>query len=106
MAKPVVVTIAHELGQVEAQKRLQAGFSRLCQQFGAGVLKVEERWDGNNLEFSARALAQTITGQVEVREQDVRFEVSLPWALAVLADGLRNRLGRAGQLLLADKKAG
>jgi putative polyhydroxyalkanoate system protein len=103
MPKPVVVEIAHQLGRLEARERLQKGFGRIREQFGAGVLAVEERWDGDRLNFSARSLGQRVTGRVDVMETSVRIELDLPWALAMLAEKLQGRVKRAATLLLERK---
>ena len=104
MAKPVVVTIAHQLGRAEAQRRLKNGFGRIGEQFATGGLAFDERWDGDRLDFSARALGQTIAGKIDVMDESVRIEVNLPWALALMAEGLQRRVSRAGRLLLLEDK--
>ena len=103
MPKPVVIDIAHELGQAEARRRLETGFSRIRDQFGLGASTFEERWEANRLHFKVGALGQTVAGRVDVMEKSARIELDLPWALAVLAEKLQSRIRRAGTLLLESK---
>jgi len=103
MPKPVVIDLAHELGQDEARRRLQAGFSRIRDQFGLGASTFEERWEADRLHFRAGALGQTVAGRVDVMDKSVRIEVDLPWALAILAEKLQGRIKGAGTLLLGKK---
>jgi hypothetical protein len=100
MSKAVIVDIPHQLGRAEARQRLQRGFGRIREQFGTGVLAVEEKWLGDRLEFSAKAIGQKVAGRLEVLEKSVRIELDLPWALAVLAERLHGRVTRAAMLLL------
>jgi hypothetical protein len=103
MQKPVVIDIAHELGREEARRRLQNGFGRIRDQLGVGGLSFEERWQGDQMHFSAEALNQKIAGRVDVMERSVRIELDLPWALAILAEKLQGRIKSAGTLLLENK---
>ena len=68
---------------------------RIREQFGAGVPAVEERWEGDRLNFSARSLGQRVSGRVDVMETSVRIELDLPWGLALLAEKLQGRVKRA-----------
>src|SRR5438477_3128918 len=46
------------------------------------VLKVEEEaWSDDRLDFRVRALGQVAAGIVQVGEDSVRLEVTLPWLL-------------------------
>lgn len=101
MPKPVTVSISHELGTEEAKRRIAGGFSRLVGQLpGGAMMKLSERWEGDRMVFTASALGQTVSGHVDVRATDVLLEVVLPEFLATIADSMRGRLQKAGQLLL------
>lgn len=101
MTKPVRISISHELGVEEAKRRIAGGFGRLIQQMpGGAMMTLSESWTGDRMNFSAKALGQNVTGHVDVAANHVTLEVVLPPFLAALADGLRGRLQKAGQLLL------
>jgi len=103
MPKPVVIDVSHELGLTEAKRRLRTGFGRIREQFGVGAVALEERWEGERLDFTARVPGQTIGGCVYVMEKSVRIELNLPWALGLLANKLQDQVRRAGTLLLEKK---
>jgi hypothetical protein len=102
MPQPLVVSIPHQLGQAEALRRLQGGLSRAAAQFP--VLQVdEERWEGQRMNFRVRALGQAAAGLIDVAEDHVRLEVTLPWLLQKFAQVAQAVIRTRGQLLL-DKK--
>lgn len=102
MSKPVVVSIPHELGRVQAKARLEAGFDRFAQQFGQGV-HFTKSWTGDRLSFAAKVVGQDISGHLDVFDQAVRMEVLLPGVLGLIANKIQGKLRREGQLLLEKK---
>lgn len=102
---PITINIPHKLGKVEARSRLVEGFSKLKNQFaGGGMMKFEETWDGDKLHFSARGLGQHLRGRMDVEDACVRIEIDLPDFLANMADAIKGRVQRQGQILLEDKR--
>jgi hypothetical protein len=103
MSKPLVVSIPHSLGKDEALRRLQPGLSRAAASFP--VLTVdEERWEGDRMNFRVRALGQAASGNVDVAEDHIRLEVTLPWLLQKFAAAAQAVIQTRGQLLLEKKK--
>ncbi|CCD88680.1 conserved protein of unknown function [Bradyrhizobium sp. ORS 285] len=102
MSRPLVVSIPHRLGKDEAVRRLQSGLSRAASTLP--VLSVdEERWEGDKMFFRVRALGQAASGHVEVAEDRVQVEVTLPWLLQRFAEVAQNAIRSRGQLLLTKK---
>jgi hypothetical protein len=99
----VTVTIDHRLGRVEAVRRLKEGFARANGHLGPMITMEQETWEGDTLRFRMRALGQTAAGTIEVLEDAMRIEVSLPWLLAQAAKHLLPILRKEAALLL-DKK--
>src|SRR6516162_1387325 len=69
MPKTVSVRIPHDLGKEEARRRIEEGFGQLRQQMGGGLLgmvKFDDRWVGDQLQFSGGTLGQVVTGRVDV----------------------------------------
>lgn len=102
MAEPLVITVAHTLGKDEALRRIKPALGKASETFS--VLSVEEeKWSGDRMDFRVRALGQGASGNVQVAEDHVRFEVMLPWLLhkfgAVVQKTIRNR----GRILLEKK---
>ncbi|MEO8113679.1 MAG: polyhydroxyalkanoic acid system family protein [Phenylobacterium sp.] len=103
MSKTVTVNIPHELGRVEARRRIDAGFGQLASHMGAAVSILSQRWDGDRLGFSLQIMGQAISGVVEVAEASVKLELLLPDLLGLIASKLKGRLQTEGQLLLLKK---
>jgi putative polyhydroxyalkanoic acid system protein len=102
MAQPLVVSIPHRLGQAEALRRLQGGLTRAAAQFPA--LQVdEETWSGERMDFRVRALGQAASGHINVADDHVRLEVTLPWLLQKFAQVAQAVIQARGHLLLEKK---
>ena len=100
MSERVTVIVGHRLGKVEAVRRLKDGFARTKGQL---IAIEEETWEGDTLRFHMRALGQTAAGTIEVLEDALRIEVSLPWLLAKAATRLLPILRKEATLLLEKK---
>jgi hypothetical protein len=102
MSAPLVVSIPHRLGREEAARRLKAGLTRAAS--SVPVLKVdEERWDGDRMIFRVRALGQAASGHLDVAEDHVRVEVTLPWLLQRFAQMAQVAIQNRGNLLLTKR---
>src|ERR1700742_3705429 len=102
MAAPLVVSIPHRLGRDEAVRRLKTGLTRAATSIP--VLKVdEERWDGDRMIFRVRALGQAASGHIDVAEDHVRLEVTLPWLLQRFAEMAQVAIRERGNLLLTKR---
>lgn len=100
MSTPMVVTIPHRLGRSEAHRRLEEGLGKVHEQLAAYTSSIEQSWTGDRLDFRVVAMAQTVTGRVDVMEDSVRVEVDLPWMLAMLAKRLTGKIEQTGAKLL------
>lgn len=103
MSKPVVVSIPHELGKAEARRRIDQGLGQLTAQIGA-VGEIKQAWDGDVLRFSLQAIGQTVSGTIDVQDQEARLEVQLPGIFAMIANKVKGRLRDEGQILLGGPK--
>ena len=102
MSAPLVVSIPHRLGREEACRRLKSGLTRAASHLP--VLSVdEERWEGDRMIFRVRAMGQAATGHVDVAEDHVRVEVTLPWLLQRFAEAAQSAIKKRGTLLLTKK---
>jgi hypothetical protein len=102
MAAPLVVSIPHRLGRDEATRRLKTGLTRAASSIP--VLKVdEERWDGDRMTFRVRALGQAASGHIDVADDHVRLEVTLPWLLQRFAEVAQIAIRNRGNLLLTKR---
>jgi Putative polyhydroxyalkanoic acid system protein (PHA_gran_rgn) len=102
MSAPLVVSIPHRLGREEACRRLKTGLTRAASSLP--VLKVdEERWNGDRMIFRVRALGQAASGHVDVEDDHVRVEVTLPWLLQRFAEVAQTAIKNRGRLLLTKR---
>jgi hypothetical protein len=102
MSAPLVVSIPHRLGREEATRRLKAGLTRAATSIP--VLKVdEERWQDNRMVFRVRALGQAAAGHLDVEDDHVRLEVTLPWLLQRFAEVAQVAIQNRGRLLLTKR---
>lgn len=106
MATPITVSIPHQLGRAEARRRIEAGFGRIIHQLPGSGGACSERWDGDRLTFSLTAVGQTVAGAIHVLDAAVTIEIELPGVLGLIAGGLKDRLQKAGQLLLTKSSPG
>jgi hypothetical protein len=68
------------------------------------VLKVdEERWEEDRMIFRVRALGQAASGHLDVADDHVRLEVTLPWLLQRFAEVAQVAIKNRGSLLLTKR---
>jgi hypothetical protein len=102
MSEPVVITIPHKLGKEEALRRVKPALGKASQSFP--ILKVDEEiWSGDRLDFKVHALGQAAVGNVQVGEDNVRLEVTLPWLLHKFAQVVQKTIAGRGRILLEKK---
>ena len=82
---------------------IDQGFASFSQHMGAVAGVLSKDWAGDRLSFALSALGQQITGTIDVEDAAVRLEVLLPNLLAMMADKVKGRLKKEGQLLLEKK---
>ena len=103
MGDTITVVISHRVGKAEAIRRMKEGLARTNGHLGALIAIEQEVWQGDTLRFQMRALGQTAAGSIEVLEDALRIEVSLPALLAKAAKRLLPILRKQAALLLEKK---
>jgi hypothetical protein len=102
MPGPLIVSIPHSLGREEAMRRLKTGLSRAAAH--VPIIHVdEERWEDSHMVFRVRALGQAANGHVDVEEDHVKVEVTLPFLLQRFAEMAQAAIRERGKLLLTKK---
>ena len=100
--EPLVIILPHRLGKEEALRRIKPVLGKASETFP--VLKVEQEiWTEDRLEFKVRALGQVAVGTVQVTEDNVRLEVTLPWLLHKFGEAVQKTIGTRGRILLEKK---
>jgi len=100
MSQPLLVSIPHRLGRLEARRRLDNGIVRLRPELNALLRGLDYRWEWDTLNFAASAMWQRITGRIEVLDDVVRVEIDLPWIMRLLGDTIAKRVRGRGVALL------
>lgn len=100
--RSLVITIAHKLGKEEALRRLRPALGKASASYS--VLSVEEEtWSGDRMSFRVRAVGQVASGNVQVGEDHVRLELTLPWLLHKFGEAVQKTIKARGQILLEKK---
>ena len=103
MAKPLTVSVSHDLGKGEAIRRLTDGVAYVQTRFGDKIAITQNQWEGDRLNFSVSALKQTASGVIDVEETRVTLTVTLPFLLAMMAEKAKSLIQKEGTLLLEKK---
>jgi Putative polyhydroxyalkanoic acid system protein (PHA_gran_rgn) len=103
MSQPLVVSIPHRLGKQEAMHRLKTGLANARANYAQWLTLDEETWSGDSVEFRVRALGQSANGKIDVFDDHVQLEVTLPWLLGKIAEKIIPTIRKEGTLLLEKK---
>jgi Putative polyhydroxyalkanoic acid system protein (PHA_gran_rgn) len=100
MSQPLLVSIPHGLGRLEARRRLDSGIGRLRSELNTLLSGLDYHWEGDTLNFVASAMWHRITGRIEVLDAVVRVEIDLPWIMQVLRDTVAKQVRGRGVAML------
>jgi hypothetical protein len=103
--KSLTVSIPHRLGQAEALRRIKSGIGDARANYSQFLTIDEEVWTDSRLAFRLRALGQAASGTIDVGEDQVLLQVTLPWLLGVVAEKIVPTIRKEGTLLLEKKKS-
>lgn len=103
MSKPLVVSIPHQLDREEAVRRIKSGLASVRTHYSSFFTIQQETWSGDRLAFNIRAMGQSVVGLIEVADDHVRLEVTLPWLLAKIAQRFTGAIRKEGTLMLEKK---
>jgi hypothetical protein len=96
----LVLRIPHSLGAAEARRRIAGGVETAKAQYGQFLQGADLRWDEDRLNFAVTALAQTIQGTVDVKDDHVELRAQLPLVIRLLAKRFLPIVQDTGQKLL------
>jgi Putative polyhydroxyalkanoic acid system protein (PHA_gran_rgn) len=103
MTQPLLVSIPHRLGKEEATRRLRSGLGNVRANYARLLTIEEENWSGDSVQFQVRSLGQSATGKIDVFDDHVQLEVTLPWLLAKFAETIAPAIRKQGTLMLEKK---
>jgi len=102
MSEPLTIKIPHKLGKEEALRRAKPALGKASSSFP--VLTVEEEtWSGDQMNFRVRALGQVAAGTVDVADDHVQLQVTLPWLLHKFAQAVQQTISARDRILLEKK---
>ena len=99
MPQVLIIKLPHKLGKEEALRRVKPALGKASSTFPMLVVE-EERWSGDRMSFRVRALGQVAAGHVDVAEDHVELEVTLPWLLHKFAQVVQQTIAGRGRILL------
>ena len=103
MSRPLIISIPHHLGREEAVRRIKSGLAAARTNYAPWLAINEQTWTGDRLSFNISSLGQTAAGILDIADDHVRLELTLPWLLAMVAERFTPLIRKEGTLLL-DKK--
>lgn len=105
MIKPLIISLPHQLGHTEAIRRIKNGLLDVRQKYGALISIDEETWADNRVALRVRAVGRTAAAIIDVMDDNLRLEVTLPWLLAKLSEKLVPTIQREAVLMLEKKSS-
>ncbi len=99
-ADPLIVTVSHRLGRDGAKQRLDEGVGHIREQLAPFATAIQYKWSGYRLEFSLTVMRQMMAGRIDVEEDIVRIEITLPLLLRIFSNAIIDRIRNEGALLL------
>lgn len=94
------MSIAHELSEAEALKRIKKLLGETKKQYGDLVTDLTEKWVGNKGTFSFTTKGYTLAGTIVVKPGVVLLEGELPWMLRFMQGKIEKIIrDRAKELL-------
>jgi hypothetical protein len=97
MSKPIVVIVPHKLGREQAHRLIADEIDRLKTTYVDKFAQADVQWTGDSAEICVVALSQEVKGRLDVSDDTVRIEVTLPWILAALTSRIETALTTTAQ---------
>ena len=99
------VALPHDLGREEVRRRLNDRSHEIVDYIPGGMADVEMDWaEEDRMALHITAMNQTVTGHIDVYEEQVVFEVQLPGMLSFVEPAIEKAIRSNGQKMLAAPK--
>ncbi len=92
MSRSISMTFPHDLGAVEAKRRIAERFELVKREYVDKIGQAEIAWVGDVAHLRVAALGQTATAEIDVQPAEIKVEVHLPWLLAAMANKIQSLL--------------
>ena len=97
----LTINTPHSLGAEEAKARLQKFFEKIKEQYKDKVSNLEEKWDGDRLEYSFSTFGFNIKGDMNVEPGEVKVNGNLPFAAMMFKGQIEQTVKSELEKLLA-----
>ena len=95
------IDLPHQLGRIEAKRRMQARIGELAGHMPGGVAEVRSAWpEEYRLALDVAAMGQQVAATIEVEERVVRLNLELPLMLSFASGAIEAMIRRKGGDLL------
>lgn len=99
------VALPHDLGKEEVRRRLNDRSHEIAGYLPGGMADVETDWvDDDRMAMHITAMGQTITGHIDVFEDQIVFEVKLPGMLSFVEPMIEKAIRKDGAKMLEAPK--
>lgn len=96
----VTMSVAHQLGQEEAIRRLKERSAAVKDAARAQVSDMQDSWEGNRLTFSFSAMGVRVKGTMNVEPSAVKIDAEVPLVAMMFKKMVEQRVtAELGQLL-------
>lgn len=100
------VAIPHQLDREEVRRRLKGSSHEIANAVPGGMAEVATSWPSEDrMNMDIQAMGQTLTGHIDIADNQVVFVVDLPAALGFIQPIVEGAVRQQGERLLAPPKA-
>ncbi len=101
------VAIPHQLDREEVRRRLRGSSNEFANAVPGGMAEIATSWPSDDrMNMDIQAMGQSLTGHVDIADNQVTFVVDLPAALGFIKPIVEGAIRQQGERLLAPPKAG
>lgn len=76
----IAIELPHALGKEPAKEKLRHFLANVRQEYAQVVSELTESWEGDTLQFSFKTYGFQVSGKLQVMENQVKLDGSLPLA--------------------------
>ena len=96
------IALPHDLGREEVRRRLRERSHEIADYIPGGLADVDTSWtDADTMHLVVNAMGQKVSGDIEVEDAQVIFQIELPIALSFVKPMIEGAIRKNGQKLLA-----
>jgi len=98
------IALPHDLGRDEVRQRLKDRSHEIADYIPGGFASVDTVWQGEDrMQLTVDAMGQSITGDIEVYDDQLVFQIKLPATLAFVRPMIEGAIRSNGTKMLEKK---